>query len=190
MDWVSAWDAAMPVFGFALVLHALFPLFAVPVWIIFYLYASKILVGARLAEDPWGGRGSPRPYAVAGALALAFQVGGVALFAASGSLNAAVTGTIAGIGALTLPALFLAGAAPPGVRDRRGVLRLGVALGAAASLVAPGVLFGALPFEGTAAAFVYLGQIGLAGASFAAFAAARRLGARRPVVAARKVPRA
>jgi hypothetical protein len=189
LDWITAWEAALPVYGAAAILHAALPPFALPLWIIYYLYGRKVLDGARAAEDPWRGRGSPRPYLGAGAIALAVQLGGVLAFAAGGPASSAVTGTIAGVGALTLPALFLARSAPPGVRDRRDWLRSGVLLVFAASLAAPGVLLGGLPIEGPGATLVYLGQIGLAAASSGAFFGAKRLGASTPAAVARKVPR-
>jgi hypothetical protein len=189
MDWITAWQAALPVYAFAVVLHAFLPLFALPVWVIFYLYGRKILDGARAAERPWRGRGSPKPYLVAGPLAFGIQIAGIATFAAGGPVSGAVTGTVAGIGSLVFPALFLSATAPPGARDRQDLLRVGLLCAFASSLVAPAVLFGALPLAGGGAALVYAAQIGLAAASAAAFFAAKRFGPARAPGVARKVPR-
>lgn len=189
MDWVSAWAAAVPVYGFAVIVHAIFPPFAVPVWVIFYVYARKILDGARMAEDPWRGRGSPRPYLTSWSLAIVFHYSSYVVSTLGGSASAAVTAVFAHVAALLLAPLFMASAAPPAIRDAKAWTRLAVGAEFLASLAAPAVLFDIGLVEGPAAAIVYFGQVALAGLSVAAFEAARRRTSRRPPVLARKAPR-
>src|SRR3990172_9349256 len=103
-DWPTAWRALVPVYGLATVLHAIFSLFAAPIWVIFFFYARTVLDSARLAEDPWQGRGSPRPYLIAFVLALGAHLVAFALLPSTSSGSVLVTAMAGGVAALSLPA--------------------------------------------------------------------------------------
>ncbi len=187
MDWVTAWKAGAPVYGLAVILHAVFPLFAVPIWIIFIIYGTKILQGARLAEDPWRGRGSPRSYLFVLPIALLVHVPTAGL-SATGVPEFAATAGVSGVAALASAAIFLAASAPPGVRDNKRWLRVGVGAEVVSALIAPAVVFGVVPLADPVVIAGSFVQIGLAGLSAVAFLTAGR-SARHRTETAKKVPR-
>jgi len=189
MDWPTAWQAAVPVYGLAAILRAIFPLLSAPVWVIFVIYAYKILDGARMAEDPWRGRGSPRPYLLVAAATLFVHLATYATILSGGSSGGASTASVTGVLALAATLLFLIASAPPGIRERRVALRMAGVAAVAGAAVAPAFTFGALPTEGFVAFLAYMGQIVLAAASFGALLLAGRRHSGATVVA-RKVPRA
>jgi len=189
MDWTTAWRALLPVYGLAVVLHAFFPAFSVPVWAIYGYYGFKVLEGARTAERPWRGRGSPRPYLVSALLILVVHYLSLVSFVASESRPALALLAVSLVMGMGLVALFTAASAPPGIRDARGWIRAGFLAEVAASVVNPVVL----------GAFVYLGNAGglgmqglaivLSASSYGAFVMASRAASRRAPAVARKVLR-
>jgi hypothetical protein len=184
MDWTTAWEGLVPTYGLAVVLHAIFPLWSVPVWPILGYYAYKVLGGARAAVDPWRSRGSPRPYLLTCFVTLIVHL------VASASLSAAVTAAVTGAVAVSTAALFVARSAPPNVRRVRPALVLAVVSMALSSLVAPGFAFGILAIEGGAALVAFAWQLILAIASVVMFSVAGRVAKHRAPVVARKTPRA
>ena len=188
-DWPTAWRALVPVYGLATILHAIFSLFAAPIWVIFFLYARMVLDGARLAEDPWRGRGSPRPYLVAFVIAIAAHIVAFALLPSTSSGSLLATATGGGVAALSLAAIFVAATAPPGARDARGLLRLGASAEILGALSVPMILFVAsLPADVEAVGLVALPVV-LAVVSTAAFLIASRPRAAASASVARKAPR-
>jgi len=190
MDWPSAWSALVPVYGLAAVLHAIQPLFAAVVWVIFLIYGRKVLDGARLAEDPWRGRGSPRPYLTSFGLALTVHLVTFAVaLSGGGNLGTVVTAVFTMPIVLGLAALFVARTAPPSVRDERLWLRLGLATELAAGLIAPLYLAAALPTTGSGPLVASVGALGLTAVSIAAFLWAPRSARMRAPIVARKIAR-
>lgn len=183
MDWTTAWEALVPVYGLAVVAHAIHPLFSAPLWLIFGYHAYRVLDGARAAADPWRGRGSPRPYMLT---CFATVIVHLATFATS---VASVTSAVSGAIALSTAAIFVRGSAPPQVRGVLAAALFGVVAMVLSSLVAPAFAFDALPREGAGALLAFVGQLGLAVASVAAFLLAGRASRRRAPVVARKVAR-
>ena len=183
MDWTTAWEALVPVYGLAVVAHAIHPLFSAPLWPIFGYHAYRVLDGARAAVDPWRGRGSPRPYMLT---CFATVIVHLATFATS---VAGVTSTVSGAIALSTAAIFVRGSAPPQVRGARAAVQLGVVAMVLSSLVAPAAVFGVVPSEGADALLAFVGQLGLAVVSVAAFLLAGRASRRRAPLVARKVER-
>jgi len=187
MSWPTAWAGVLPVYGLAILIDAVFPLFAVPIWVIFLIYAGKVVSGARAAEDPWRGRPSPGRFLLPVIAGIAVEDVGLAtlsVFGASGVVTA-IAGTIVGLSAA---AWFVAASAPPGVRDERRWLGLGIGAGILNALALPATLVG--PFAAVSDTLVILvARLLLAGASFGGFLLASRSAARRRPVVARKVPR-
>lgn len=190
MDWHTAWRAMVPVYGLALVLHAFFPLFAAPLWLIFLYYAYKVLDTARVAESPWSGRGSPRPYFYTSSVLLLANLIAFALIPQDPSGRMSLTAAVSGIAALALVAMFVAWSAPPGVRDRKGLIRLGLALSLGSAFLGPAIVFGVLALSGGAQAIAFtFGPTGLAFASGLVFVLAGRGSPRAPAKPARRRPR-
>ncbi len=187
MDWPTAWAGLVPVYGFAILVDVVFPLFAVPIWAIFLMYALKTLDGARMVRDPWQGRSTPRRLLLPIVVGIAVEdLGLVTLSAPSASgLVTALLGALVGLGAA---AWFVAGSAPPGVRDQHGWLRLGMAAALLNAFALPATLAGPLSGLSDAAAILVI-KLVLAGSSLAGFLLASREGARRGPVVARKLPR-
>jgi len=190
MDWPTAWRAMVPVYGLALVLHAFFPLFAAPLWLIFLYYAYKVLDSARVAESPWSGRGSPRPYFYTFPVLLLANLIAFALIPQDPTGRMALTAAVSGIAALALVAMFVAWSAPPGVRDRKALIRLGLVLGLGTALLGPAIVFGIIDLSAGAQAIAFaFGPTGLAFASGVAFVLAGRGAPRAPAEPARRRPR-
>lgn len=183
MDWTTSWETLVPVYGLAVVTHAIHPLFSVPMWPIFGYYGYRVLDGARAAVDPWRGRGSPRPFMLTCFATIIVHLATIAISVVS------VTSAVSGAVGLSTAAIFVRGSAPPQVRGGRAAVLLGVVAMALSSLAAPAFAFGALPIEGAGAFLAYVGQLGLAVVSVAAFLAAGLTARRRAPVVARKVPR-
>jgi len=184
MDWPTAWSALVPVYGLAVLLDAVFAPFAVLVWLIFFLYARKVLDGARLAEDPWRGGAAPRRYLLPFVAGLVVQVASYAGLTPSPS-SAAVSAILGTLVALAAASLFVAASAPPGVREARAWLAIGV--GAA---VLSAVVFSVALFTPFAPGQALLMRLGLAGTSVGGFVIASHAGAWRGPVVARKAPKA
>jgi len=190
LDWPSAWSALVPVYALAAVLHAIQPLFAALVWVIFVIYGRKVLDGARLAQDPWRGRGSPRPYLTSLGLALVVHLVSFAVaLGGGGNIGTVVTAVVSLPIVLGLAALFVARTAPPGVRDERAWLRLGFGAEVAGGLIPSAYLFASLPTTGSDPLAASLAALGLTVVSIAAFFWAPRAAKRRAPSVARKVAR-
>ncbi|MGQ0798448.1 MAG: hypothetical protein ACT4OI_11405 [Methanobacteriota archaeon] len=183
LDWTTAWEALVPVYGVAVISHAIHPLFSAPLWPIFGYYAYRVLDAARAAVDPWRGRGSPRPYMLT---CFATVLVHLVTFATS---VASVTSAVSGAVGLSTAAIFVRGSGPRQVREGRAIVLLGVVAMIVSSLVAPAYAFGAAPVEGTGTLLAVVGQLGLAAVSVAAFLLAGRAARRRAPVVARKVAR-
>jgi len=187
MSWPTAWAGVLPVYGLAILIDAVFPLFAVPIWVIFLIYAGKVVSGARAAEDPWRGRPSPGRIllpVIAGIVAEDLGLATLSVSGASGVVTA-IAGEIVGLSAA---AWFVAASAPPGVRDERRWLGLAVGAGILNALALPVTLVGPLAAVSDTLAILVV-KLLLAGISVAGFVLASRSAARRGPVVARKVPR-
>ncbi len=189
MDWPTAWSALVPIYGLAAILHAILPLFAALVWIIFAVYGVKVLQGARLAEDPWRGRGNPRLYLLTFLLVMAAHLGSAALVLGSSDDRNAATALVTLPLALGLAAWFVARTAPPGVRDETGWLWAGVGSEFLGAVLTPVYVFEGLPADGSLPLLTSLASLAPTVASIAAFLLAARRAARRAPTVARKVPR-
>lgn len=187
LDWPTAWSALVPVYGLAAILHALAPLFAAPVWFIFAFYAWKVLEGARRAEDPWRGRGSPRPYWLSFVVVMIVHLVGAASTLGPGgsALFAVATLPIA----LGLAAWLVAATAPPGVREARGWLRAGVGAELLGALIPAGYVLGNLPATGPLLLVSLIATMLLAAVSVLGFGLASRARSGRAPSVARKVAR-
>ena len=187
MSWPTAWAGVLPVYGLAILIDAVFPLFAVPIWVIFLIYAGKVVSGARAAEDPWRGRSSPGRFLLPVIAGIAAEDLGLATLSVSGASGVvtAIAGEIVG---LTAAAWFVAASAPPGARDERRWLGLGVGAGVLNALALPVTLVGPLAAVSDTLAILVV-KLLLAGISVAGFVLASRSAARRGPVVARKVPR-
>lgn len=179
----------MPVYALAAILHAVLPLFAALVWIIFAVYGVKVLQGARLAEDPWRGRGSPRLYLFTFALVMAVHLGTGAVSLGLADARAVATALVTLPVALGLAAWFVARTAPPGVRDERALLWLGVGAEVSGGLIPPVYVFGDLPTSGNVPVLASIGSFVLTVVSVAAFLVASRRGLRHAPAMARKIAR-
>lgn len=129
MDWPTAWRALLLVYALAVLLHIVYPLFAVPVWALFVIYAPKVLTGARLVRDPWGGRASPRIYLIAFVPLLAVALVTFALLSGTPQgdvppLDVYLVYAMTVLFALSLAAVYMVASAPPTARARRGLLGL------------------------------------------------------------------
>jgi hypothetical protein len=154
------------------------------------IYGRKVLDGTRLAEDPWRGHGSPRPYLTSFALALVVHLVSFAVaLAGSASLGTVVTAVFTIPIVLGLAALFVARTAPPGVREERLWLRLGLAAEIVAGLLAPIYFAASLLTTGSEPLVASAGTLGLTAVSIAAFLWASRSARRRAPIVARKVAR-
>lgn len=189
MDWPTAWGAMLPVYGLAILLAAVHPLFAVPIWVIFLVYAFKVLDGARGAVDPWRGRGSPRPYLIAFVAALVVQGTSVATLSPDAGSSLVVSALLSTVVALSLVAYFVAASAPPRVRDERLWLQAGVAAGIASALLLPVATFGPYGSTSQESVVIFLLRLALSVGSLAGFFLALRAAGRRAPAVARKVPR-
>ncbi len=177
MDWRTAWTGMVPVYGLAVLLDVVFPLFAVPIWAIFLIYAVKTLDGARMAEDPWRGRPTPRRFLLPIVVGIAVEdlsLVTLSLVGASGVVTA-VLGALVGLGSA---AWFVGGSAPPGVREEQGWLRLGKMAALLNALALPATLVGPLSGLSETPAILVI-KLALAGSSVAGFLMASREGARR-----------
>ncbi len=187
MDWPTAWSGIVPVYGFAILLDAVYPLFAVPIWIIFLIYAIKVINGARAAEDPWRGRASPRRYLLPFVAGIIVQDLSLATLAAGGlsGVISAMLGTLVALGAA---AWFVAASAPPRIRDERRWLWLGAGSEILSALVLPATLVGSLSaaFDSPA---IFLTRLLLAAISLAGFLLASHFASRQTPAVARKVAR-
>jgi len=189
MDWTTAWRAMLPVYAFALVLEAFYPLFALVPWVVFLIYAFKSMTGSRVAEDPWQGRGSPRVYLQSFVGLLAVHLGGfpLALLGVPGVLETAL---LFGFAAFVFAALFVKGSAPPRIARERSRLRLGVGLAIAYAVTLAAALYGVLPAAGPEGIGVLAVLVALGIGSAAAFADADRRASRsEPLVARRTAKR-
>jgi len=101
------------------------------------------------------------------------------------------TATVGGIAALSCAALFVAASAPPGVRDRRILLRLGIGAEIAGAATVTAVLVG-LPnlSEAQASVALIVPPLALAAVSLLAFLLAGRAGTRSAPSVARRAPKA
>lgn len=189
MDWPTAWSALVPVYALAAILHAILPLFAALVWIIFAFYAVKVLQGARLAEDPWRGRGNPRLYLFTFVLIMVVHLGSAAVALGATDVRTAATALVTLPLALGLAAWFVARTAPPGVRDEIGLLWTGVGSEFAGALIAPVYVFENLPTGGSLPLLASLASLALTIVSIVAFFLASRRARRREPAVARKVAR-
>lgn len=183
MDWPTAWSALVPVYGLAVLLDAVFAPFAALVWVIFFLYARKVLDGARLAEDPWRGGASPRRYLLPFVAGLVVQVASYAGLTPSPS-SASVSAILGTIVALAAASVFVAASAPPGVREARTWLGIGVGAEILSAVVFSVAVF--MPFPPGQGLLV---RLALAGTSVAGFVIASHAGAKRTPVVARKAPK-
>ena len=191
VDWTTAWESLVPLYGLSIVAHTLSPLFSIPAWAIFVYYAYRTLEASRTAEDPWRGHGSPRPYLLVCIASLTVHFV-TFLSLGEGSLPAAfVPPSLAGLVVLTTAAVFVATSAPPQVRDVRSWMVIGVVSIAGSAAVVPAFLFGLLPPADPSATIAPLAQISLAVASLGSFLVAGRTARRRVPLVARKaaVPR-
>lgn len=190
MDWPTAWRALVPVYALGAILHAVFPLFAAPIWIIFFLYARMVLDGARLAEDPWRGHGSPRPYLVAFAFAMLLHLASFSLLQSTSSTSVLGSALVGGVAALTCAALFVAATAPPGVRERKAWIRAGAGFEILGALAGPTIILGVVRLSPPDQAVAVLAApVSLAVLSSAGFLTAMRTAGRAAPAAARKAPR-
>lgn len=187
MDWMTAWRALLPVYALAVGLHALFPLFAVPIWVIFGIYGFKVLASARMAEDPWRGRGSPRAYLVSFVpmLVLNFLV---LLTASPSSLGGLLLYWLSFLLSMGLAAGFVAASAPPNVRKERALMRGGVVAELGSAFIASGLAASLLP-GGPSDVALLLGAFGLAVLSFAIFTYAGLRARSRTTAVARRLRR-
>ena len=188
MDWTTAWSAMVPVYGLAILFAAVHPLFAVPIWVIFLVYAFKVLGGARAADDPWRGRGSPRPYLFTFVASLVVQWTSVAALSPDAGSSLVVSALVGTVVALSLAAYFVAASAPPRVRDERLWLRAGVAAGIASALLLPAAEFGSYGSTPQESLVVLLLRLALSVGSLAGFLLASRAVGRRVPAVAHKVP--
>lgn len=190
MDWPTAWKGMVPVYAVAVISHAFFALFSVPFWVIFLVYAYKVLNAARFAEDPWQGHASPKPYLYVLPAALFADLGAFAVLPFTSSVNALLAAIAGSVAALCLAALFVAGSAPPGVRERRRWVRLGLGSEILAALAAPAILLGLVSLDPATQSWSFvIVPMFFAGLSSVAFLRAGRLGERAAGGVARKAPR-